>query len=387
MSESNKAMETLTAQWYNAVVTGIGLDDQKFQLYQGPNSLMSTSQDMWNLFSAIPPKSVNNYYDPAQANNFAPNYNEILVSLVTNSDSDFKNCMGDYYAKWTEYFKENLPDEWTVKSISGVFNKWAMINAPSKSSCGTALTKALINPINIAQEMFAAAEGKYAWNKTIESLKSALAGGGSKSFSMNSKTESSSLQHTWAKGSTSIFFDIFSFGGGASYDKLTQSAISEGLEIEASFEKVTTFAAGPYAQKDENDPILSDLEPWYMSAALSKAYKTKDNTVWNNQAATTWETAFGSDGFFQRMATAIVAADGVSIKMTSTASYSSSEQEEIRGAAKAGVWPFFTVSGQGGSTTKVTFDDYGRFTSETTIAKGNPQILGVLQSSMADVFG
>jgi hypothetical protein len=234
-----------------------------------------------------------------------------------------------------------------------------MKNAPSKASCVTALTKALINPVNVAQAMFQSAKGSYAWNKTIDKLQNALSGAASKSFVMDSKTQSSGLKHTWADGTTSIFFDIFSFGGGASYDKLTQSTISSGINVNASFQKVTTFASGPYAQKDANDPILSELEPWYMSVVLAKAYKTKDNTVWNNQAPTTWKTAFGSDGFLQRMTSALVVADGIEITMSSEASFSLSEKEEIKGAAKAGIWPFFSISGQGGTTTEVTFDDFG----------------------------
>jgi hypothetical protein len=65
MSQVNEAMQTLTAQWYNAMVDGLGLSPEEFQLYQGPNSMVTTSQDMWNIFDAVPPASVNNYYDPS----------------------------------------------------------------------------------------------------------------------------------------------------------------------------------------------------------------------------------------------------------------------------------------------------------------------------------
>lgn len=388
MSQSNKAMETLTAQWYNAMVAGLGLDPQKFQLYQGPNSLVSTSQSMWNMFNAVPPKAVNSFYlDPAQANNFAPNYNVVLSALRATSTSDFQTCMGDYYSKWQTYFNEHDPETWDPQGITNMFNKWALKNAPGKAGCVNALNKIFIDPINMAQAMFSAAKGSYAWNQTIDGLNKALSSGAKKTFTLDSKTGSSDLSHTWGGGTTSIFFDIFSFGGGASYDKLSESATSQGLNISAEFQKVTTFAAGPYAQKDSNDPILSEYEPWYYSAALSRAYKTKDNTVWDPQSPTTWESMFGSNGIFQRMSSALVVADGVKITMTSSASYSTSEQEEIRGAAKAGIWPFFTISGQGGSTTKVTFDDFGKFTATTEIALGNPQVLGILQSPFSSVFG
>jgi len=382
----NSAMDTLTAQWYNAVVTGLGLSADNFQLYQGPNSAMNTSQDMWNLFNAIPPKSINNYYNPAQLNNFSSSYNLVLGALKVSSDANFQNCMGDYFMQWKNYFKDNDPKTWDAEGVSSLFTSWAMRNAPGQAACVTGLTDVYINPINIAVNKFDSAKGQFAWNKTVDKMKSALAGGAPKSFSLDSKTESSSVSHTWANGSTSFFFDIFSFGGGGGYDKLTTKTTSAGLNIDAKFGKVTTFTAGPLESNDPNNPILSEYSAWYESAALAKAYTIKDNTVWNNQSSTTWETAFGSSGFLQRSTSSMVVADGITIKMTSNASYSTSERTEITAAAKAGIWPFFSASGGGGSTTDVQFTDDGRFTATTEIEPGNPQILGILQSPLSTIF-
>lgn len=382
----NQAMDTLTAQWYNAVVTGLGLSPDQFQLYQGPNSAMNTSQDMWNLFNAVPPASINNYYNPSQVNNFASDYGLILSALVPSSNSSFQNCMGDYYSKWTSYFSDHDPKTWDAQGVSDLFSSWAMRNAPGQAGCVTGLTNIYINPINIAVNKFASAKEQYAWNKTVDAMKSALAGGASKSFSMNSQTASSDVEHTWANGRTSFFFDIFSFGGGGGYDQLTTKTSSAGLKIDAQFDKVTTFTAGPLAANDPNNPVLSDYSAWYESAALAKAYTTKDNTVWDKQSSTTWDKAFGSNGFLLRTTSSIVVADGITIKMTSNASYSSSERTEILAAAKVGIWPFFSASGGGGSTTDIKFNDDGSFTATTTIALGNPQILGILQSPIANSF-
>lgn len=387
MSSINQAMDTLTQQWYNAMVTGLGLSNAQFQLYQGPNTMVTTSQQMWNLFNAVPPTSVNNYYDPNQSNNFSMDYGLILSALKANSDSDFQSCMGDYYSMWLTYFQNNPPTTWDAAGVANVFNKWAMIYAPGQAGCVTALTKVFINPINIANTMFASANQKYAWNQTIDALKLALASGAAKSFTFDSLTQSSDVSHTWAKGGTNVFFDIFSFGGGANYDKLSSKATTAGVKMTASFTKVTTFAAGPLAQADPNNPILSQYSPWYNSAALAQAYTINNNTVWNPQSPINWDAAFGSSGFLQRMASAIVVADGISITMTSSATYDSSEQQTITAAASAGIWPFFRANGSGGSQTTVTFNDKGQFTSNTTLALGNPQILGVIQSPMSQIFG
>jgi hypothetical protein len=387
MPQVNEAMQTLTAQWYNAMVTGLGLSDQEFQIYQGPSSFVMTSQSLWNMLNAVPPTAVNNYFSPGQVNNFSSDYNLILGALIGTSDTDFQSCMGDYFTKWQTYFEKNKPSPFTAKTVSDVFRQWAMVNAPGKTGCVTGLTKFFIDPINLAIVKFADADGKYAWDKTIDALQLALAGGASKSFTLNSKTGSSDLKHTWAKASGSVLFDLFSFGGSGSYDKITTKAISAGLIIQADFEKFTTFAAGPLAQPNSTDPVLKDFLPWYESAALAKAYSTKDNTVWNKQSPITWEKAFGGTGFLQRIAAALVAAEGISVTITSTATFSSSEQTEIREAAKSGFWPFFRASGESGSTNTVTFDAKGSFTLNNEIPLGNPQVLGILQEPMSRLFG
>ncbi len=386
MSASSDAMQTLSAQWYNAMVAGLSLSNQQFQLFQGTGTTPKTSQDLWSIFNAVPPKSVNNFYDPSQANSFASDYGLILSSLVTGSDSDFQNCMGDFYGQWLTYFKANVPSPFNASTVSDVFNTWAMINAPGQAGCASALTKAFINPVLYATKIFAGANGSYAWNQTIDALQNALSGGQSKSFTLNTATASSDISHTWANASASGLFDFFSIGGGASYDNLTTKLTSAGLNINASYQKVTTFAAGPYAQANSNNPALSNYSPWYASSVLALAYTTKDNTVWNNAKPTNWNTAFGPTGFLQRMATALVVADGINISITSAASFNTSDQTTITAAASGGFWPFFSASGQGGSSTTVTFDDQGRMTATTSSPLGNPQILGVLQSSIGSIF-
>ncbi len=385
MSEVNEAMQDLTAQWYNALVTGLGLSSNSFQLYQGPNSMMSTSQAMWNLFNAVPPATINNYNDPASANNFSDDYSLILSSIKEGGDSSFQTCMGDFYLDWNKYLIANMPETLDVASITKVFNGWALTH-PSQAGCLSNLTKMYNNPVNLANQMLQNAGGKYPWNKTINDLQTALNGGAAKSFKMDSATASSDTNHTWAKGGVSAFFDIFSFGGSGSYDHLTQKTTTAGISIDASFQKFTTFQAGPLSQNDASDPVLSGFSPWYNGAAMALAYTTKDNTVWNNAKPTTWEKAFGTNGFVQRLTSALVVADGVEITMTSSATFSSSDQTDIEAAAKVGIWPFFSGTVSGGQTTKVTFDDAGKMTAVTSIPLGNPQIIGILQTPMSSIF-
>ncbi len=392
MSEAQNAMNTLTNQWYNALVTGLSLSPENFQLYQGTESVGPTSDWLWNILDAIPPKAVNSFFNPSQANNFSQDYQAVIANLKPLSDNSFQMCMGDYYTQWLSYLKSSdcpasifdSPDQ-----MSAGFKKWAMINAPTKSGCAASLIQSFYNDIvTIANTMFASAQsaGKgYAYNATIDDLNNALQSAPSKKFTMNSLTESSDVSHTWASGGTSVFFDIFSFGGSSSYDKLTKVATSAGLTIAASFDHVTTLPGAPLAKVSTN-PILSGYTPWYNSAAFSRAYGTKDNTVWKN-GQPSWDTTFGPDGNMQRAASAVVVVDGISIKMTSNTNYSSSEQTTIKGQASAGIWPFFSVKGSGGSQTTVTFSDSGAMTVEINCPAGNPQLLGVIVTDTKDFIG
>ena len=186
---SVQAMQTLTAQWYNAVVTGLGLNPQQFQLFQGPGSTPATSQLMWNILNAVPPNTINNYFDPNQANNLASDYDLILSALITSSDSDFQNCMGDYYGQWQTDFKAAYKADPTIinnaPALSKFFQGWAIVNAPNDSSCVSGLTKAYINPISIANNMYDSAGGSYAWNQTVDALAKNLASGASKAFTLD----------------------------------------------------------------------------------------------------------------------------------------------------------------------------------------------------------
>ena len=392
MSEVEKAMQTLTQQWYNAVVTGLSLSPKNFQLYQGTATAGTTSEWIWNILDAIPPKSVNNFYNPNQSNNFSQDYQAVIANLKPSSDNSFQNCMGDYYAPWLAYLKsDKAPDDLfeSATTMAAAFKKWALVNAPSQVNCSASLIADFFNDIvTIANTMYANAQatGKgFAYNVSIEQLQNALQQAPGKSVSMDSKTASSSLDHTWAQASATGGWGFFSFSASSSYDKLTTMATSAGLNIDAKFQHVMTLPGGPLA-KVSTDPILSQYTPWYNSAALSRAYETKDNTVWKN-GSPSWDTTFGPNGNMQRVANGLVVVDGIDITMTSNASYSHAEQQTITAAASGGYWPFFSASGSGGNTTAVSFSDSGAMTVKITSPAGNPQLLGVIVTDISDYIG
>src|SRR5262249_976836 len=115
-------------QWYNAVVNGCGLSPTNFQLYQTHLPLGNLSEDLWHIFDAVPPLSINQYYNPSQFNLLSQNYGAVVNHLNPQNGSTFQTAMGDYYPRWVAYLKTNpsIPSG----GILALFQAWAQMNMP-----------------------------------------------------------------------------------------------------------------------------------------------------------------------------------------------------------------------------------------------------------------
>ena len=200
---------------------------------------------------------------------------------------------------------------------------------------------------------------------------------------MDSSTASSDVSHTWASGEVGGAFDIFYGEGSASYDQLTTQFAAAGVQVHASFKSVLQFAAGPLGQPS-SDPVLSGYTPWYYSPALNLAYHTSDNTVWQH-GNPSWADTFGPTGDMQRVCSALIVVDGISVTVTSSAQFSSSDQQTFTYAASGGFWPFFEASSSGGWSSTATFSDSGEATVTITSPAGNPQILGCIVTPISSI--
>jgi hypothetical protein len=382
---AQKAMETLTAQWYNAVIEGCSLDKSNFQLFQGNGAIGSTSEILWNIFDVVPPASASHYYNPSQANVFSSDYGAVVNNLVPQNANAFQNDMGDYYAKWEAYLGTNpkIPDG----GILALFQQWSELHMPpdQAQTCYTDYQEVSQGVVPVAVQMWLAAGGagaQKAYNATIAQLNSALQGVRGADVTMDSATESSDVTDTWAKGEVGGWYDIFAGQAGGEWDDFTTSVTKAGLEVQATFTRLLTFTAGPLAKKSE-DPILSDYKPWYWEPALNLAYQNDNNLVWK-KTPPTWDNTFGPKGNLQRTTSALVVVDGVDISVKSTASFDSAQQREVKANAEAGFWPFFEVSVSGGWENDVEFDDHGAITMTSKSPTGNPQILGAIVTPISE---
>jgi hypothetical protein len=395
MSAAQTAMNTMSAQWYNAVTSGCKLATDQFQLMQGAMPLGATTENLWAMFDSVPPLTATTFYNPAQLNSFHQNYGGIISALIPQGGLQFETDMGDSYDAWDTYKKTISPIPSGNLAWSQAFSSWAAAQLPEAqvTLCSGDFDTMLVDPIfNAANQLLAVKfapatmhPDDYAYTTTIAQLTLLLNKAEPASVKLNSTTDSSDVSHTWSKTEASGIFDIFGLGGDASYDSLTTKVSSAGVSINASFSKLVTLAAGPLMQPS-SDGLLKNYVPWFSSSALHAGYAKNDNTVWKSGDAISWDSSFGTQGNTQRFASAIIVVDGITMTMTSKAGLSTSEQATFTAAVAGGIFPFFEAETSGGWHNGATFDDEGNITVTSTCPAGNPQILGVLVSPLKDLF-
>jgi hypothetical protein len=391
---AQQAAQTLTAQYYNTITTALQLSPNSFQLVQGSVAVPTTSDALWNVMDAVPAASINNFFSGSGMNLLSQDYGAVVNHLKPQNTGQFQQCMSDYYNTWQTYIGQNVDKvlnsdgEIDQTKLTNVFRSWATLAYPNGITCSTFLLEQYNDPVTVAilkyNDAVNAKKG-FAYTTTVADMQYSLQTAPSASFSFDSSTASSDVSHTWANGAVSGAFDFFSGSASASYDKLTQQLTAQNVNVKGSFAKFATINAQPLANPNTTDPILSTMEPWMDSAALSIAYSNNNNTVWN-PGQPSWDSTFGKDGNLQRYTAGVVIVDGIDITITSSASFSSSDQQTINTAAKAGFWPFFSVSGGGGSSTTTTFNDKGQMTSTISSPQGNPRVLGVLVNPITALF-
>lgn len=390
MSSSEKAMQTLTAQYYNAVINGCGLQASNFQLVQGTAQIGSTSEPLWQILDSIPPQSIGHYYDPSQHNLYSQTYGGVVVHLKPQNSTEFQTQMGDYFNQWMTY-TGTLP-ALPAGGMLELFKNWSQMIMPPGQAANcyqlysvlgygaiTLGAQAWIDMLNAPPN-----PGIAAYSRTIAMLRNDLESAPPKSFTLNSATESSDISHTWAKASVSGAYDFFFGAASSSYEKWTEQIATASLSMTVKFGKLTTFVAGPLYQPS-TDMILKEYTPWYNSKALSIAYHENNNDVWMH-GAPTWAGTFGPTGNLQRFCTALVVVDGVTLNVSSQVGLAKGEQKQFSVAISGGFWPFFKANASGGWSHSTSFDDNGNFAVTSVCSAGNPQILGVLVSPISASF-
>jgi hypothetical protein len=176
---------------------------------------------------------------------------------------------------------------------------------------------------------------------------------------------------------------LFTAAATPAADALALKLLGGGMSVKASFRSLLQFSAGPLSQSVA-DPPLSEYTPWYYAPALTTAYQTRDNTLWN-KTPPTWSQTFGPGGTLLRVCSGLTVADGIMLQYSVPVGLVRAEQQLLQAAAASGIWPFF-VPLESPWAVRLVFAA-NRTTITVTCTAGNPQVLARMVTPIPAALG
>ncbi|AKB49854.1 hypothetical protein MSBRW_0601 [Methanosarcina barkeri str. Wiesmoor] len=390
MTTEDDIMATLNNQWYNAVVMGLNLDPAQFQLAQGAVSLGYNNEEIWEFFDAIPPESTSNFWGISKHNNLSAGYGSVINNLVTQDSGDFRKKLGNNYNDWLKYkvtndaWKDITADEINkdpVEALKKVFRNWAVRHLDSDTTKAALTYMDQVDIVSVAVGKWVAAKGNYAYTAGVTQLKDKVEEGQKKTFVLDSNQTNTDTSKSWAKGNLIGVVSFFIGDANAKWDNFIQTIKTKGVNMQVTFKKVATLEGGPYCLQTNLNPDLNDYMPWWDSAVIQAAKADKSNNMWKHESPT-WEDAFGETGFFLRAVDALIVVDGIDTVMTVKATVDTDKRKAFEDSVSAGYWPFLEGEVKGGWKHDVKYSDSGTVTITSSCPEGNPNVIGVLVSSI-----
>jgi len=385
-SNTDKVVQQLNAGWRNYICDAMKLNRDTFQLAQGTLGLQTTdSSGLFLIADAVPPSSTIGYYDATSMNRRSSAFLDLLSALLPETNPNaLQTALGDMYATWIAWKNANPPQ--SGETVLDYFKRWEIQSAvdPGRAARAeqaivaaqnTPLLKAYAAFTNPAgQQTFVDSAGKsyslYAYAATISNAQAAINQGGGLTLNFDSNKMDTSASSSFVDGSLSGFYLIFSASAGASLAQENAKAAGSGVVITGTINKYATLSSGPGS--------------WYTSSEVSRAYNAKGNAqIWDpNSSAGDWNSFFGQpNGSLSRFVSQLVLVSDYSITVTSKATYSHSDFQQIRTNASFGVWPFFSASASSTQTTTYNLNSDSTLSVTQTLPKGSIQIWGVTVQS------
>jgi len=286
------------------------------------------------------------------------------------------------YTSWITF--KTTPANWTAGStLTSVYTAWsntAPIDPGRAARGAAAIQAAQMAPLNQAyaayalpanQQTFTGTDGTqftlYRYSATNQAAVSAINGSsGGATINFDSSSMDTSTNSTFVEGAASGFYDIFSGGASGSFDQLNSKAVGSGFSIKGTIGQYTSLASGPGA--------------WYTSSEVSRAFDGNGNAnIWDPQASSgNWSSFFAQpNGALARFVSELVLVSNYTITVTSKATYSQSDYQQIKAAANFGIWPFFSASASATHTTSETLNSDSTLSVTYTLPQGAIQIWGV----------
>lgn len=359
-SDTDQIVRDLNAKWRNYLSSQMNLDPSTFQLAQGCLGLQTSDNfGLFTMSDAVPPSSAVGFYDPTSMKHRSDAYSMLLGALLPEvGASALRTALGNYYTQWVNWSIANAPAK--GDTVSSRLDQWGLAQAidpgtvargkaaalqAANSELVRAQTRMWTNAAQYQQQFSPAGQPQtslFIYTDTVDVAQAAIQNGASLTLNFDSNTGSSSVSQTFAEGSASGFYSIFDGGVSGSFDQLNTKAASSSFTITGTIGKYASVPVGPGG--------------WYDSAEVSRAFNgNNDNTIWDPAAASgTYDSFFGQpDGSLARYVSELILVSDYSITMTSQATYSQEDYQQIKTQASFGIWPFFSASASATHTTDV----------------------------------
>lgn len=365
---SCESVTGITDAWYNQLCDSLNLSVNNFQLSQ-PAGVPETNEDLWAYIDLVPPKTLKYNYWYYNQPTFFSQY-AAIVNQLQFPESTFEKDIGKVnYAKWNSYLK-GLPQPPPENTLPSVWFQWAIMNAPSVANIGRSDLSSQVL-IKSAQAALAPYQGPNAkppdFLPSLSDVTTTLQASPSTDFSFTSMNGNPDVSNSWVPGIDPNFFGIWTGGwcGFLINKKFAQSAVS----ISVKFNHFIVVPVTP--------------GPWYNSGLLHLALVSKSAPPWNSNTA--WDTYFGLDGTLNFAIGSVLAADGISLSLTSDANFTSEEQEVIKSQVEMGYWPMYCQQ-RSFITNDISFES-GKMTINCQSDPGNPILIGNNVFSISQYLG
>lgn len=361
----------LQNRWYNGLTPPLCLSRSTFQIAQPWTMLPAVDDGLWPAENVIPPLSLTFNPSLCGSHTFFGDYAPVINQLQFPT-SVFEADIGESVChSWTAYLQTITPPP-ALNHLPGLFRRWALINAPSVASIGTAdLTSMVL--IATAQQALTPYLGPDAlpagYTGTFDQLQQMLASSPGGSVSFVSTDTDGKVTDTWPCGADSCFWGLWT--GASPSLPLSRKFAAHAVTVQLDLGACTVWPSVPGA--------------WYNSSLLNLAYSNQASPPWPSDPNPSWDEMFGLDGSMLRAVASLVVADGLSAVVTSSATYSATDQQSILDHAAFGLWPFFLPAGEA-ALTEVTFDDSSMVIT-TVIPPQNPFIIGENVLGIAQYLG
>lgn len=303
--------------------------------------------------------------------------------MLPETGSSLAAALGDNYTNWVEFRKAFYEENPTSdKTALEVFESFANRLDPNVKTKAVSVFKAAAqSPRNLAFDAmtnkanfqkFTSTSGQTQelpiYAPTIENAKREINLGGKIDIDFDSKAMESKLTQIQVEGAASGFYKIFSGGASGSFDKLNTKASSSSFTVKGTINKFRTVAVARGNWFGANN------------VEYGRAYNAKgDNSIWDPQANSgDWDAFFGQpDGNLARRVSQLLLVSDYSITVTSKATYSQEDYEQIKTKASFGIWPFFSASASVTHTTDLKLNNAGQLETTYSLEKGLIEIWGV----------